>query len=267
MGAYEYTTPPYRLSLSQYVVSEEIPVSVFPLMSSKDPVQSFVFGISYDPDIVTVTEIDYEGCPVINALNGGQGPFFFAGLIDPGRDFCEGSVEAGAAVSCIAAADPSPPNVIPAGSDQAAARFLFHAVPGALPGAESALEFVDCLGDNVPWEIQFVINFTGRTVAVADGAITVDPERKYFLRGDVNGDRKRDISDAVFILLYLFDPDVQELGCKDAADVNDDGRIDIADALFELGFLFAGGRKPPPPFSEPGPDPVPDALNCISPFE
>lgn len=83
----------------------------------------------------------------------------------------------------------------------------------------------------------------------------------YFARGDVNRDRRYDISDPIAALGYLF------LGstapeCADAADSNDDGRVDISDAVFSLGCLFLGGACPPAPFPECGPDATPDSLSC-----
>src|SRR5687767_1502625 len=89
-------------------------------------------------------------------------------------------------------------------------------------------------------------------------AEVVRPET-LFVRSDANADASRNISDAVFILGYLFtggaDPP-----CLEAADTNGDGSINITDAVFLLGFLFLGGSAPPAPFPECGPA-EPDA-NC-----
>jgi hypothetical protein len=70
-----------------------------------------------------------------------------------------------------------------------------------------------------------------------------------FLRGDANEDGAVDVSDAVFILRFLF------LGgpgpsCLDAADADDDGRLELTDAIFALNHLFLGGPPPPPPGTE-----------------
>lgn len=61
-------------------------------------------------------------------------------------------------------------------------------------------------------------------------------------RGDANGDFDLDISDAVFLLWYLF-ADGRDPGCDDAADATDDGSIDISDPIAILGQLFLG-REP-----------------------
>jgi hypothetical protein len=64
------------------------------------------------------------------------------------------------------------------------------------------------------------------------------------------------------ILSYLFlgedDPP-----CLDAADADDGGTVDITDALYILGYLFLGTAPPPPPATDPGPDPTPDFLGCL----
>ena len=83
-----------------------------------------------------------------------------------------------------------------------------------------------------------------------------------FVRGDVNQDSSRDLSDAVAILSFLF-LDADELSCPDAADVDDDGELLITDAVALLNFLFLGGRPLPEPFSEPATDPTRDALICL----
>ncbi|MEM7231680.1 MAG: di-heme oxidoredictase family protein [Planctomycetota bacterium] len=84
-----------------------------------------------------------------------------------------------------------------------------------------------------------------------------------FARGDANDDGRTDLSDAVFILGFLF------LGgeappCQAAADPNDDGQIQITDAIYMLNFLFSGGPGPEAPYPLLGSDPTPD-LPCRGP--
>ncbi len=104
------------------------------------------------------------------------------------------------------------------------------------------------------------------TVLVADGHTEATATFAYtaaavFVRGDVDGDGKLIINDAILILSRLF-AGGQAPPCRDRADVNDDGTVNIADAIRLLGYLFAGAAVPPPPFAEPGPDPTEDALEC-----
>ena len=82
-----------------------------------------------------------------------------------------------------------------------------------------------------------------------------------FIRGDGNFDGLTDLSDAIYVLTYLF------LGgpgprCEDAADVDDSGVLDISDAIYVLGHLFLGTRAPPAPYPDAGEDPTKDALSC-----
>ncbi len=84
-----------------------------------------------------------------------------------------------------------------------------------------------------------------------------------FVRGDANADGNLDLSDAIFILNWLFTGG-QLPPCLDAADINDEGTIDISDPVRLLFVLFADGEKPPPPHPARGLDPTPDDLDCQS---
>jgi hypothetical protein len=79
-----------------------------------------------------------------------------------------------------------------------------------------------------------------------------------FRRGDVDGICPIDLSDAVFLLDFLFRGGVGP-ACPDAADVDDNGGMELTDAVFLLNHLFQGGASPPFPGTEvAGPDPTPD---------
>jgi hypothetical protein len=82
-----------------------------------------------------------------------------------------------------------------------------------------------------------------------------------FPRGDANSDGAIDVSDAIYLLSYLFLGGASPL-CEDALDVDDRGSLEITDAVYLLDFLFQGGPAPPPPHPLPGPDPTPDPLEC-----
>lgn len=82
----------------------------------------------------------------------------------------------------------------------------------------------------------------------------------YFVRGESNGDRTLDISDAIHIILVLFAGETAD--CEDALDVNDDGATDISDAIYHLNFLFKQGPVIPPPYPTAGEDPTGDSLGC-----
>jgi sugar lactone lactonase YvrE len=82
-----------------------------------------------------------------------------------------------------------------------------------------------------------------------------------FVRGDVDGSGKIELTDAVRSLGFLFRGGATP-PCFDAADVNDDGLVNISDPIAALQYLFLGASAPPAPFPERGPDPSPDGLSC-----
>ncbi len=90
----------------------------------------------------------------------------------------------------------------------------------------------------------------------------VDPSAQ-FRRGDANDDGSVQISDAVFLLSYLFIPGSDDPPCFSAADPNDDGSVQISDAVYLLSYLFVPSSPPPPaPFPDCGVEGTPDGLLC-----
>lgn len=83
-----------------------------------------------------------------------------------------------------------------------------------------------------------------------------------FLRGDIDGSHRIEVTDAIRIVQYLFQGQPDRLPCQDAGDVDDDGFIKINDALDLLSFLFHEGSTPARPFPECGADPTEDTLGC-----
>ncbi len=87
-----------------------------------------------------------------------------------------------------------------------------------------------------------------------------------FRRGDANVDGSLNLTDAIYLLVYLF-LGGQEPRCREAGNINADSGIDLSDPVSLLSFLFLGGPQPPAPgpFScgpdpgEPGQD-----LGCLS---
>ena len=95
-----------------------------------------------------------------------------------------------------------------------------------------------------------------------DGGGTVEA---IFRRGDADADGIVNITDAIYVLNYLFQGG-SEPPCLDAADADDEFAINITDGIYILNFLFLGGNEPPTPgpFSC-GPDtPGEDGLDCQS---
>lgn len=65
-------------------------------------------------------------------------------------------------------------------------------------------------------------------------------------RGDANGDKNVDISDAVLILNFLFAGEKPPV-CGPVADANSSGALQISDAVFLLNFLFSADSPAPKP--------------------
>ncbi len=92
------------------------------------------------------------------------------------------------------------------------------------------------------------------------GGIDIIGEVGFFMRGDANFDRLRDITDPIVSLSFLF-LGGPALPCLEAGDANDDGLMDISDPIFTLSRLFERADSFPNP-DRWGPDPTPDRLGC-----
>jgi hypothetical protein len=104
----------------------------------------------------------------------------------------------------------------------------------------------------------------GENVDIGAHEYCVSDHGDLFVRGDPSGDSKHNISDAVFILSYLFTGGDRP-GCLDAADADGNGLLELTDAIYLLDFLFLGGPAPQAPFPECGGDPrTDDELTCES---
>ena len=89
----------------------------------------------------------------------------------------------------------------------------------------------------------------------------LDPCGHRFRRGDANSDCDINITDATFLLNWLFLASVVP-DCLDAADVDDGGQNDLTDAIYLLNHLFLGGAAPPEPFRAYGFDLTIDPLSA-----
>lgn len=65
----------------------------------------------------------------------------------------------------------------------------------------------------------------------------------YFGAGDADGSGGVDISDAVYLITYIFAGGPPPVTMA-AADINCDAAIDIGDAVFAIQYIFAGGPAP-----------------------
>ena len=77
---------------------------------------------------------------------------------------------------------------------------------------------------------------------------TAQAQASVFTRGDVNGDKRVDIADPIFLLSYIFSGG-KAPACKPIANANGDTRLDISDAITILAYLFSN-PVPLAPLSE-----------------
>jgi surface protein with Ig-like domain/dockerin type I repeat protein len=82
-----------------------------------------------------------------------------------------------------------------------------------------------------------------------------------FVRGDVNGDGRIGMADALEVVKLALGHE-KTAPCWKAADANDDGKVRVDDAIFLVTVLCSGGCLPAP-FPIVGLDPTPDSLGCV----
>lgn len=105
-----------------------------------------------------------------------------------------------------------------------------------------ATDFIMYYGQ--PWGINNVTftvtgTFTNMTPLLLEGETTIIGHRE----GDVNVDGAVNVSDAVYIINYLFRGGQEpEVSCL--ADINCDGSINVEDAVALVNFFFKGGPAP-----------------------
>ncbi|MBD3218971.1 MAG: S8 family serine peptidase [candidate division Zixibacteria bacterium] len=62
--------------------------------------------------------------------------------------------------------------------------------------------------------------------------------------GDVNQDQSVNVSDAVYIINYIFLPGSPPPTDMNSADVNSDGAVNISDAICLINYIYLGGAEP-----------------------
>ncbi len=136
--------------------------------------------------------------------------------------------------------------------------------PGSIP-----LEFLSG-GERPAVETLFSVDNVSRRPSLLVGGrvqITPTPLVPAFIRGDATLDREIDIADALSILDSQFHGGAAP-ACELAADANSDDALDLTDAVFLLRFLFIDGPRPLPPQKVPGENPRRKSpLTCLVPLE
>ena len=67
-----------------------------------------------------------------------------------------------------------------------------------------------------------------------------------FQKGDANNDEVISISDAVYIINYVFNSGPTPVPEEIAGDANDDDDVNVADATYIVNYIFLPGSPPPP---------------------
>lgn len=78
----------------------------------------------------------------------------------------------------------------------------------------------------------------------------------------LNRDGVLDVSDPIFLLLYLYEGGSFPR-CARAADPDDDGELQL-DLVYLLNHIFRGAKPPDAPYPDCGPDTTEDRLSCHS---
>jgi serine protease len=77
----------------------------------------------------------------------------------------------------------------------------------------------------------------------ADTLLVVYETENAYVCGDANGDAAIDISDAVFLIAYIFTGGAAPNPLA-AGDANCDAAVDISDAVYLIAYIFTGGAPP-----------------------
>lgn len=116
------------------------------------------------------------------------------------------------------------------------------------------------------YQVRLTVSDTSGNVSTGLRKLTVESGKveRRFRRGDANGSDGVDLSDAIFILGFLFLGEPTRLDCEDSADANDSGVLDLSDSIYLLSHLFLGGPPPGEPFQACDTDPTGDTLSCAA---
>jgi hypothetical protein len=131
-----------------------------------------------------------------------------------------------------------------------------------IPGTGNCTDWQECLADVFSDNAVTIVNYFGSPINPFTKSGTT-PEDLYFLKytaeasggefnyyadaafvpGDANGDAMINVSDAVYIINYVFvaGPAPQPL---ESADGNCDGDVNVSDAVFLINHVFTGGPGP-----------------------
>ena len=223
----------------------------FPVHAShRDPIMAYQLHGVFDPDVLEMQDCSLIGTPSVR--------------LRPEVWECnifERSFEIGCLYDFV---PPIDGRTLPPGEDHILTNLIFTV---AAEGDEETITRIDLVNDREMSPILniFTVNNRSRLPVMEGSEVTVYPAEypeRLFIRGDINFTGNVDITDAIYLLSFLFlgfeDPE-----CLDTADTLDEGRVNISSPIYLLNFLFTGGPAPRVPYPSPGLDPTPDdAFHC-----
>ena len=204
-------------------------------IDNPEPIYGFSFGLQHDPAAVTPN--------LVSVGNDIGTPDYFHYEIHTGS---VAGVTVGAVMSLS-----GPLATIPPGNWHAV--YISYVAEG-----DSDIVFSNAVG-TPPVDTEVATVNGAVTPHVVHGGIDVST---VFRRGDSNGDGHVSLSDAVHILLHLFNSG--PIQCQDASDVDDNGALNLADVMTSLSYTMTGGQAPPAPFDTCAGDTTSDNLICVS---
>ena len=238
--------------------------AVVVLDTSTADIQGWSYGISHDPAILSLRP-DSASLRDTDAEATLVAPFFdVTTAVEGGEDYPPGLISATVLSFSV-------PANLPTGQRNSLARAVYDVIGDLALGEHAFLRFEDNVLRNAP-SPPVAINLTVAGNAripstLGHGAICSGIEiRSDFRRGDVDGNQRVDVADAVHIVRRLTGELVEPTApttCLDAYDADDDGRIAFTDAAALLRGIFARARLPEPS-GNCGVDPSPDNLACLS---
>lgn len=139
--------------------------------------------------------------------------------------------------------------------------------PAQLDGVDGMVHFVEVAAPEARFEVEAGVRYLDEDYGELASPRVLSYQRigvgTPFRRADVYDDGLLTLTDAVFLLEYLFragDPP----SCLQTADVNRDGGVNLSDAVAILSYLFLAGAPPRDPFGECGLDTAERELSCES---
>jgi aminopeptidase N len=128
--------------------------------------------------------------------------------------------------------------------------YTYNIISGSLP-AGLTLNTTTGIVDGIPTDTGRVVltvsaTGTGSGFDSKEIAIRIAPEPPMpYIPGDANHDGIVDISDAVYLITFIFSGGSAPIPMK-AGDLNADCTVDISDAVYIIGYIFSGGSVPKP---------------------